>query len=86
MFNHISVTPHEKRPRVTSAVVATINNDEVLLVDPENAGSSIPSSVVPGISGQEQWNYYNLTSTTWRLRPDVYDLMSHPLHREQPHI
>ena len=32
MLNHISVTPRERRPRVTSAVVATVN--EVLLVDP----------------------------------------------------
>ena len=39
MLNHISVTPREKRPRVISSVVAHDNDDdEAILVDPENAG------------------------------------------------
>ena len=63
MLNHITVTPRDKRPRATSAVVATVDNDEVLLVDPENAGSALSSDFVPVTGGQEQWTYNDLTST-----------------------
>ena len=44
------MTPHEKRPGVTSAVVATFDDDKALLVDPENARPSIPSAFVLGMS------------------------------------
>ena len=64
MLNHISVILCGKQPRITSAVAATVDNDEDLLVNPENAGPSIPSAFVPVIGGQEQWTHYNLTSTT----------------------
>ena len=64
MFNQISVTPHKKWPRVTSAVVATVDEDEVLLVDPEKLGSPIPSAFVPVIGGHEQWTQYDLATTT----------------------
>ena len=59
MLNHIYVTPLKKWPRVSSAV-ATFDDDEVLFVDPENAGPSISSAVVPVISGQEQWTHWRL--------------------------
>ena len=64
MSNHISVTPREKSPRVTSAAVATVDADEVLLVDPENTGPPIPSAFVPVIGGHEQWTQYDLATTT----------------------
>ena len=63
MFNHISVTPLEKRLSVTSAIVATVDDDEVLLLDLENAGPSTPSDVLPVIGGREQWTHYDLTYT-----------------------
>ena len=72
MLNHIHVTPREKQPRVTSAVVVTIEDDGVFLVDPENSESSIPSAVVRVIGGQEQWTHFDLTSR--------------PLRRKQPHL
>ena len=53
MLNRISVPPREKRPRFTSVIVATFDDEEVLLVDPENAGPSIPSACVPVIGGRE---------------------------------
>ena len=72
MLNHISVTPREKRPRVTSAVVTIADDNEVLLVELENTGSSILSAFVPVIGDQEQWTHYDPTS--------------HPLRRKPPHI
>ena len=51
MLNHISVTPCEMQSGVTCAVVATDDNNEVLLVDPDNAGPSIPSVfVLPSVA------------------------------------
>ena len=66
MLNHMSVVPRENRPRVTSAVVATVDEDEVLLVDPESAGPSIPFHVVPVIGGKAHWTHSDLTTP-----PDV---------------
>ena len=64
MLNDIPETPREKPPRVTSAVVATIDDDEVFLVDLENAGPSMPSAFMPVIGGQGQWTHCDLTSMT----------------------
>ena len=55
------MTPRTKRPRVISAVVATVDDDEAVLVDPENTGPSIPYAFVPVISGQGQWTHHDLT-------------------------
>ena len=63
----MSLTPREARPRVSSAVVTSVYNGNVLLVDSGNAGSSMSSAFVPVIGGQEQWLRYDLTSTTFRL-------------------
>ena len=38
MLNQISVTPCKKRPRDASAVVVTVGNNDVLLVDPKMLG------------------------------------------------
>ena len=61
-----------KGPRVTSAVVAIVDDDQVLLVELETAGFSILSAFVPVIGGQEQWTHYDATS--------------HPLRRKQNHM
>ena len=67
MLNRISATPCVKRPGVTSAVVATVVEEEVLLVDPESDGPATPSAFVPVIGGQGQWTHEDQTSATSRL-------------------
>ena len=73
ILNHISVTPRKKRPRVTSAVFATVGDDEVFLVDP------LDLLYAPSI-----WIFY-IRCCSWHrwpiamdpLRTDVHDLTPH---------
>ena len=61
-MNHFAGTPRDKQPRVTNAEALVDDDEEILLVDPENTGTSTQFDCVPIISGLEQWSHYDLTS------------------------
>ena len=71
MLDHIPVTLRDKQPRVLSAVLVTVDDNEDFLVHPENAGPFIPSAILPVIVGQEKCTHSDLVC---------------PLRRKQPHV
>ena len=63
MLNHFAVNPRDKRPRVANVeALVDDDNEDILLVDSENAGTSTQPDFVPITGGQEQWSHYDLTS------------------------